>query len=114
MLAFMARLTMHTGHQVAYLQIFIMAYLFRCLFQATCPTDPMLWKTMYCVFIRESPWWWPLLGRRTHTIGDSQLCFLRFDSNEVNHAPVGWWHSLSPGSPPDSTVEYKQGMAFYS
>jgi hypothetical protein len=46
-------------------------------------------------------------------IGDSQLCFLCFDSNEVNHAPVGWQHSLSPGSPLDSTVEYKQGMAFY-
>jgi hypothetical protein len=47
------------------------------------------------------------------TIGDSQLCFLRFNSNEVNHAPVGWQYSLSPGSPPDSTVEYKQGMTFY-
>ncbi len=34
--------------------------------------------------------------------------------NEVNHAPVGWQHSLSPGSPPDSTVEYKQEMTFYS
>ena len=60
----------------------------------------------------------PLVGswllQHATTIGDSQLCFLRFDSNEVNHAPVGWRHSLSPGSPPDSTVEYKQGMAFYS
>ncbi len=40
------------------------------------------------------------------------LLALRF--NDVNHVPVGWRHSLSPGSPPDSTVEYKQGMAFHS
>ncbi len=68
MLAFMAGLTMHIEHQVAYLQIFIMPYLLLFLFQATYLTDPMLRKTMNCVFIRESPWRWPLRGRRTHTI----------------------------------------------
>jgi hypothetical protein len=31
-------------------------------------TDLMLWKTKYCIFIRESPWQWPPQGRRTHTI----------------------------------------------
>ncbi len=58
--------------------------------------------------------WSIVVGAPRHcSIGDSQLCFLRFNSNEVNHAPVGWRHSLSPGSPPDFTVEYKQGMVFY-
>jgi hypothetical protein len=66
MLAFMAGPTMHTGHQVAYLYLFIMPYLFQ--FQAAYPTDLTLWKKMYCVFIRESPWQWLLQGRRTHTI----------------------------------------------
>jgi hypothetical protein len=60
--------TMHIGHQVAYLQIFIMPYLFQCLFQAAYPADPMLQKTTCCVFIHESPLQWPLQGRRTHTI----------------------------------------------
>ncbi len=64
----MAGPTMHIGHQVAYLQILIMPYLLQCLFQADYPTDPMLWKTTYCVFICESPWRWPLRGRRTHAI----------------------------------------------
>jgi hypothetical protein len=68
MLAFMTGPTMHIGHQVADLQIFIMPYLFQCLFQAAYPTDPMLQKTMYRVFICESPWRWSLQGRRTHTI----------------------------------------------
>jgi hypothetical protein len=68
MLAFMVGPTMHIGHQVAYLQIFIMPYLFQCLFQAAYLTDPMLRKTTYCVFIRESPWRWLLQGRRTPTI----------------------------------------------
>ncbi len=45
-----------------------MPYLLRCLFQAAYPTDPMLRKTTYCIFIRESPWLWPLQERRTHTI----------------------------------------------
>jgi hypothetical protein len=56
---------MHIGHQVTYIQIFIML---RCFFQATYPTDPMLCKTTYNVFIRKSPWWWPTRGRRTHSI----------------------------------------------
>jgi hypothetical protein len=70
MLAFMAGPTMHIGHQVAYLYMFIMSHLLQCLFQAACPTDPMpmLRKAMYHFFIRESPWRWPLQGRRTHSI----------------------------------------------
>jgi hypothetical protein len=28
----------------------------------------MLQKMTYCIFIHESPWQWPLQGRRTHTI----------------------------------------------
>ncbi len=68
MFAFMAKPTMYIGHQVACLQIFIMPYLFQCLFQVAYPTDPMLQKTTYCIFIGESPWQWLLQGRRTHTI----------------------------------------------
>ncbi len=68
MLAFMAVSTMHLGHQITYLQIFIMPYLLRCLFQATYPTDLMLCKTTYNLFISESPWWWPTRGRRTHSV----------------------------------------------
>jgi hypothetical protein len=68
MLVFMAGPTMHIGHQVAYLYLFIMPYLFQYLFQAAYLTYPMLRKMMYCVFIRESPWWWLLRGRRTHSI----------------------------------------------
>ncbi len=64
----MAGPTMHMGHQVTYLQIFIMPYLLRCLFQAAYPTDPMLCKTTYNVFICKSPWRWPTRGRRTHSI----------------------------------------------
>jgi hypothetical protein len=52
MLAFMAGPTMHIGHQVAYLYLFIMPYLFQYLFQAAYPTDPMLRKMTYCIFIR--------------------------------------------------------------
>ena len=68
MLAFMAGPTMHIGHQVAYLQIFIMPYLLRRLFQAACSMDPVLCKTKYNVFVRGSPWRWPLRGSRTHSI----------------------------------------------
>jgi hypothetical protein len=68
MLAFMAGPTMHIGHQVAYLQIFIMPYMLQCLFQAACLTDPVLCKTTYNVFVQGSPWRWPLQGRRTHSI----------------------------------------------
>jgi hypothetical protein len=68
MLAFMAGQPMHIRHQVVYLQIFIMPYLFQYLFRAAYPTDPMLWKMTYRVFICESPWQWPLQGRRTHSI----------------------------------------------
>jgi hypothetical protein len=59
---------MHVGHQVTYLEIFIMPYLLRCLFQAAYPTDPMLCKTTYDVFICKSPWQWLTRGRRTHSI----------------------------------------------
>ncbi len=64
---------MHIGHQATYLQIFIMPYLLRCLFQATYLTDPMLCKTTYNVFICKSPWRWPTRGRRTHSI-PKRLC----------------------------------------
>ncbi len=67
-LAFIAGPTMHIGHQVAYLQSFIMPYLIRCLFQATCLTDTMLCKTTYNIFICEITWRWPIRGRRTHSI----------------------------------------------
>jgi hypothetical protein len=60
MLAFMAGLTMHTGHQLAYLYLFIMPYLLQYLFRATYLTDPMLQKSTYHLFICESPWWCPL------------------------------------------------------
>jgi hypothetical protein len=59
---------MHLGHQVAYLYMFIMPHLLQCLFQATYPTDPMLCKTTYNVFIRKSQWQWPTRGRRTQSI----------------------------------------------
>ncbi len=68
MLAFMAGPTIHLEHQVAYLQIFIMPYLLQFLFQAAYPTDPMICKTTYNVFIRKSPWRWPIRGRRTHSV----------------------------------------------
>jgi hypothetical protein len=45
-----------------------MPYQLRCLFQATCPTDPVLRKTTYNVFVKGSPWQWLLQGRRTHSI----------------------------------------------
>ncbi len=72
-LAFMAGPTMHTGHQVTYIYVFIMSYLLLYLLQATYPTDLKLRKAMYNVFIRESPWRWPLRGRRTHSI-PKRLC----------------------------------------
>jgi hypothetical protein len=68
MLAFMAGPTMHIGHQVAYLYLFIMPYLFQYLFWAAYSTDPMLQKMTSCILIHESPWQWLLLARRTHTI----------------------------------------------
>ncbi len=68
MLAFMAGPTMHIGHQVAYLQIFIIPYLLQCLLQATWPMDHVLCKTTYNVFVQGSPWRWPLRGSRTHSI----------------------------------------------
>jgi hypothetical protein len=68
MLAFMAGPTMLIGHQVAYLQIFIMPYLLQCLFQAACPMDLVFCKMTYNVFIQGSPWWWPLRGRTSHSI----------------------------------------------
>jgi hypothetical protein len=45
-----------------------MPYLLQCLFRAAYPTDPMLCKTTYNVFIHKSPWRWPIRGRRTHSI----------------------------------------------
>jgi hypothetical protein len=60
--------TMHTGHQVAYLYIFSMPFLLRCLIQAAYPKDPILRRTRYNIFVRGSPWRWPLRGRRTHSI----------------------------------------------
>ncbi len=68
MLAFMAGPIMHIGHQVVYLYMFTMPYLLWYLLQAAYPTDPELRKATYNVFIRESPWRWPLRGRRTHSI----------------------------------------------
>jgi hypothetical protein len=62
MLAFMAGLTMHIEHQVAYLYMFTMH-----LLQAAYPKDPGLRKTTYNVFIRKSPWRWLLRRRRTHS-----------------------------------------------
>jgi hypothetical protein len=67
-LAFMAGPTLHTGHQVAYLYMFIMPYLLQCLFQAAYPKESILCKMTYNIFIQGSPWWWPLRGRRTHSI----------------------------------------------
>ncbi len=59
---------MHIGHQVAYLYMFTMPYLLWYLPQAAYPTDPKLRKATYNIFIHESPWWWLLRGRRTHSI----------------------------------------------
>jgi hypothetical protein len=58
----------HTGHQVAYLYMFIIPHLLRCLFQAAYPTDPMLCKTRCNIFICKSPWRWLTRGRKTHSI----------------------------------------------
>jgi hypothetical protein len=73
MLAFMTGPTMHIGHQVTYLQIVIMPYLLQCLFRAAYPTDPILCKTTYNIFICKSKWQWPTRGRRTHSI-PKRLC----------------------------------------
>jgi hypothetical protein len=48
--------------------MFIMPYLLRCFFQAVYLKDPILRKMIYDVFVQGSPWWWPLRGRRTHSI----------------------------------------------
>jgi hypothetical protein len=45
-----------------------MPYLLRCLIQAAYPKDPILRRTTCNVFIRKSPWQWPIRGRRTHSI----------------------------------------------
>jgi hypothetical protein len=68
MLAFMAGPTMHLGHQVADLYIFIMSYLLQCLIQADYPKDPILCRTSYNIFVQGSPWQWPIRGRRTHSL----------------------------------------------
>jgi hypothetical protein len=47
-----------------------------------------------------------------HTIRDSRLCCLRFYgivAAEYNHVPLDRGDTLSPGSPPVSTVEEVQG-----
>ncbi len=73
MLAFMAGPTIHLGHQVFYLQIFIMPYLLQFLFQATYPTDPILCRVTCNIFVQGSSWQWPYRGRRTHSI-PKRLC----------------------------------------
>jgi hypothetical protein len=73
MFAFMAGPTMQIGHQVAYLYLFILPHLLQYLFQAAYLTDPKLPKATYNIFICESPWRWPLRGRRSHSI-PKRLC----------------------------------------
>ena len=54
---------------------------------------------------------------QTMTIGDSRLCRLRFYgivAAEYNHVPLDGGDTLSPGSPPVSTVEEVQGIAYNS
>jgi hypothetical protein len=48
--------------------MFLMPYLLWCLLQAAYPTDHELRKATYIVFVRKSPWRWPLRGRKTHSI----------------------------------------------
>jgi hypothetical protein len=69
----MAGPTMHLGHQVAYLQIFIIPYLLQFLLQDAYPTDPILCRATYNAFVRGSPWRWPLRGRTTHSV-PKHLC----------------------------------------
>jgi hypothetical protein len=59
---------MNTGQQVAYLQLFIMTYLLRFLYQAAYPTDPKLLKMTCYTFVQGSSWYWPLKGGQTHSI----------------------------------------------
>jgi hypothetical protein len=73
MLAFMTGPTMHLGHQVTYLYIFIMPYLLQCLIQAAYPKDPVLGRMTYNIFVQWNPWQWPIRGRRTHSI-PKHLC----------------------------------------
>jgi hypothetical protein len=64
-LAFMAGPTLDTGQQIAYLQLFLLPYLLQVLCQALYPSDPVLRKTTYDVFLRGRSWRWPLRGRRS-------------------------------------------------
>ncbi len=64
----MAGPTMNTGHQIPYLQVFLMPYLLKCLFQAAYLTNPRLWKRTYDIFVQGSSWHLPLQGRQTHSI----------------------------------------------
>jgi hypothetical protein len=53
MLAFMAGMTMHIGHQAAYLYMFTMPYLLWYLLQAMYPKGSILRRTTYDVFIKR-------------------------------------------------------------
>jgi hypothetical protein len=68
MVAFMAGPTMDSGHQIAYLQLFIMPNLLQLLCQATSPADLRLRKTTYNAFVQGSSWYCTLQGRQTHSI----------------------------------------------
>jgi hypothetical protein len=68
MLTFMAGLSLDTGQQVAYLQLFLLPYLLRILCQALYPLEPRLQKTTYDVFIQGRPWRWLLQGSQVHAI----------------------------------------------
>ena len=59
---------MNMGHQAAYLQLFIMPYLLKFLFQAAYSTDYRCQKTTYNAFVQGSPWSWLLQERQTHSI----------------------------------------------
>jgi hypothetical protein len=65
MLAFMAGPTLDTGQQIAYLQLFLLPYLLQVLCQALYPTDPVLRKITYDVFLQGRSWRCPLWGRRS-------------------------------------------------
>jgi hypothetical protein len=88
-LAFMAGPTLDTGQQIAYLQLFLLPYLLQVLCQALYPTDPVLRKTTYDVFLQGRSWHWPLRGRRSdHPIPKrlrkQKKPSVRFWSNERN------------------------------
>jgi hypothetical protein len=88
-LAFMAGPTLDTRQQIAYLQLFLLPYLLQVLCRALYPTDPILRKTTYDVFLRGRSWHWPLRGRRSDHPIPKCLCkqkkpSVRFWSKEHN------------------------------